>query len=540
MMTLSDYFTAAGIQEVEDWTKSVDIKFPDNTDPYPHQISGLSQAAYHTRFGLYDEQGCGKTLISHGLTTWYASMDNKCIVIMDPHLLSQYYNEFHEVFEGIKPYIKMEIYRGVPKKRTEMRERWETEGFPDIILMTYNLFRMHVHTNRQMEEGFPRRLMWKYLKDNGYSVLVADEATKLKNPSSDTHKSCYQFLGKEGDSALLIMTGTPSENVLVDLYGLIRLVNPRAYGSKRNFERLHVIYNPYSNFPQIEGYKNLDLLSTNLYAKGRRVEKKQVLKHLPEKTYTEYPVELDHKHMALYKKLAKERLLELDDRIIDAELEQALRQKMAEIVYNPHLYSDNPIINEPLNMLSQLIESIGPTTHKIMIYIYRKETANIVMKEFEDYNPVLVNSTSSSKREQNIERFKNDATCRLFIANYMSAGTGLNFQSICSHMIFFEPIGVPGKFFQATDRIHRGVMKAAANYYVVTPMNTVSVSTRNNMISKHMTNQQVTRDTSTVTASIMGKEGLVGSFKDIKGLEQEYENLSDDEVKDVNFGGGFV
>jgi len=106
-------------------------------------------------------------------------------------------------------------------------------------------------------------------------------------------------------------------------------------------------------------------------------------------------------------------------------------------------------------------------------------------------------------------------------------------------MIFYEPISVPGKFFQATDRIHRGIMKTAASYYIITPVNTVAVGTRNSMISKHMTNQQVTHDTTALNASLMGKEGLVGSFSDIKGAEQVYENLSDKEIKDINFGGGF-
>ncbi len=539
MMTLAEYFKEAGIQDVELWTHGVPIRFPEGREPMPHQITGLSQAAYHTRFGLFDEQGVGKTLVSHGLAIWYASMENKCVILMDPHLLDQYYTEFHEVFEGIEGHISMEIYRGTPVKRAKQRERWEREGFPDIILMTYNLFRMHKLTPKQIKDGGMPILMWRYLKTFGYSVLVADEATKLKTPSSAIHKACHQFLGREGESALLIMTGTPSENVLIDLYGLIRLTNPRAYGSKRNFERLHVVYNPYSDFPQIEGYKNLDLLSNNLYARGRRVEKKDVLPDLPDKTYNEYPVELDSKHMALYKKLAKERLLELSDRIIDAELEQALRQKMAEITYNPHLYSDTPIINEPLNTLAQLIESIGPQSNKIMIYIYRKATAELIMRQFEELNPVLVNSTTSNKRQHNITKFKDDPSCRLFVANYLSAGTGLNFQSVCSHAIFYEPISVPGKFFQATDRIHRGVMKSAANYYIVTPMNTVAVSTRNSMISKHQTNQQVTRDTTAIESAIMGKEGLVGSFNDLAEVEELYENLSDKDLKQVNFGGGF-
>ena len=126
------------------------------------------------------------------------------------------------------------------------------------------------------------------------------------------------------------------------------------------------------------------------------------------------------------------------------------------------------------------------------------------------------------------------------MANYLSAGTGLNFQSVCSNMIFLEPIGVPGKFFQATDRIHRGIMKAAASYYIITPLNTVAVSTRNNMISKHQTNQLVTRDTSTVEAGIMGSEGLVGSFAEVKELALEFENMSDDEIKEVNFGEAFI
>jgi SNF2 family DNA or RNA helicase len=535
-MKLSEYFDESGILEYADWSKNVELKFT----PKWHQITGLSQAAHFNRFGLFDEQGCGKTVVCQAWLSWLAGFGNKAIALIPPTLITQFYNDFFSTFIGIDQYLKIEMFRGTVPQRRRMVERWEKEGYPDIVLMSYQLFQKSFYTNKEIANGASKIRTWAYFKKKGYNVLACDEATILKNVNL-THKAVRHFLGDENESALLLMTGTPAENALVDLYGIIKLINPKAYANYRSFERLHVIKNPYSPFDNdIIGYKNKDLLHSNLYARGRRVEKKDVVKDLPPKLFSEILVELEPAHLSLYKKVANERLLEKDGELHDFTEQQKLRQALGQIVNNPHLYVDSgtkPPKNNMEETLFQLLDSIGLQSHKVCIFIYYKATADRLMDVLRKYNPALLNSTTASRRDKEIKKFLEDDSCRVLITQYRSGGYGLNLQSVCSHIIFYEPISVPGLFAQACDRVHRTGQTEVCNMYVLTPLKTVMTKIRNMMISKHEENKEVTMDTSDFKAEVLNGVDLVGEVTDEGLTSSDVVSVVD---SDVIEGGGHV
>lgn len=532
--TLAGYYKAAGIEDYAGWAKDVELAF----EPKRHQITGLSQAAYYTRFGLYDEQGCGKTLISQAWALWYAGLGNRGVVLLPPTLLSQYYGDFFSTFKGLEGRIKIEVYKGTVKQRRKMRDRWEEEGFPDIILMSYHLFRASVYSKTEIEKGASPLRVWAWLKRNQYRFAVCDEATILKKVNT-THKSVKRFLGREGQAALLLMTGTPAENSLLDLYGVVSLTNPKAYGSLKSFERLHVIYNPFSDYDNdIIGFKNKDLLRTNLYARGRRVEKKDVLADLPPKTFSEILVDLHPEHLALYRKIAKQKLLEKDGELHDFTEQQKLRQALAKVVNNPRLYVDKDgkvPDNAMEETLLQLLESIGLKTHKVLIFLYYKATAERLKDLLSEYNPALLNSTTASRRDKEIGKFLHDDECRILISQYRSGGVGLNLQSVCSHVVFYEPISVPGAFSQACDRVHRSGQKVPCNMYVLTPTKTVMTKIRNAMITKHEDNQEVTLDTTTFKTEVIEGVDLVGAIGDAMAETDVVTTEEMDDIEEVKY-----
>jgi len=510
-MTLDEYMKAAGIKTPAPWAKKVELLF----DSKHHQVSGLSQACSYDRFGLYDDQGTGKTLIAQAFISFFCGEGNRAVCIMPPTLLHQFRNEFSDVLIGIDDYLKIELYNGNPEQRQKQRDRWLEDGTPDVLLMSYNRFRDQVYTRKQRANGSIPLLECLFLKNNGFNVLVADEATALKTPTSNISKCVSRFLGPEGESALLLMTGTPAENTLIDLYGYIALITPRTYGSMRNFEAMHVVYNPHSDFEEIEGYKNLDYLSQTFYSQARRVEKTDVL-DLPPKLYSEVQIDLSTEHLRLYRKLAKERLLELEDRMIDAEMEVSLRQKLMQIVMNPHNFSDNKIKNTPVEAIAELLNNIGMEKHKVVIFCHFRMTVENLEKTFSHFNPLTLYGGTKGSKPEVIKKFQTDPNYRILISNYLSGGVGLNLQKECSHMIFAEPVGVPGRFAQACDRIHRIGQTFSTNFYLITPLKTCSVETRNQMLSKHDQNRQVTFDTTTLFKIEVEGVDPVGSIKGFK------------------------
>ena len=464
--TFENLLLKSGIQDVIEipWSNTVSLR--EGIVPFEHQLSGINLLHSYERAGLYDQTGTGKTLPIQAYSLYRAGEGHKVIALMPPALLLQFYESFYETFEGLEDKVTIEIFRGNPKQRNKILERWDREGCPDITMMTYNLFR-----GAGKNPGYANEF-----KKRGYNVLIADEAQALRNSSSGIHKKVYNFVGGKkdtlGEYALVLSTGTPSHTHLEQNYGLIRLITPRAYGTKSEYERLHVIKNYSSPFKEIIGYDNFDIMTINLYARARRVEKKDVAKDLPEKIHTVVPVDLDPAHMRLYKKLLDERVLELDGTFIDALQDQALRQIALRLVTDPNSFSDATIVNNMESTLLELVENIDLERTKVLVFIHFNDTADRLKVLLSEYKPAVVNGRTKNK-EVEIKRFLHDDTCRVMIAHPLSAGAGLNLQSVCSDVIFYECPDSPGDLVQAEDRVHRiSGTKETVNVYFLSPRNT--------------------------------------------------------------------
>jgi SNF2 family DNA or RNA helicase len=466
-MTFDELLLQSGIGDVQEIAWSQDVTLQDHIHPFPHQLSGINLlCGGNERAALYDQTGTGKTLPIQAYALYRAGEGHRVIVLMPPALLTQFHESLYGTFKGFGDYVKIAILRGTVAQRTKMVENWKATELPSIVLMTYGLFK-----GSKAGAGYAQEL-----KKLGYNVLIADEAQALRNSSSLVHKQVYNFVGgkkdNDGKFGLVLSTGTPSHTHLEQNYGLIRLVTPRAYGSKSEYERLHVIRNYGSPFKEIVGYDNYDVMTLNLYARARRVEKKDVAKDLPDKIHTVVPVHLEPAHMRLYKKLLDERVLQLQDTFIDAVQDQALRQVALRLISSPNEFSDAPIKNAMEDTLKELIETVDLERTKVLLFIHFNATADRLMELLKEYSPALING-AVTKKDIPIHRFLNDDTCRVMIAHPLSAGAGLNLQSVCSDVIFYECPDSPGDLVQAEDRVHRvSGTTETVNVYFLSPKDT--------------------------------------------------------------------
>lgn len=467
-MTLEKYLMDSGISDADEiWWTSL-VKIPDRIKPMEHQYSGLNLLYSYERAGLYDQTGTGKSLPVQAYALYRAGEGHKVICLMPPVLLEQFKESINSTFEGADKYVSIEVLSGTKPQRTKKIESWEASEYPDILLMTYDLFR-----GTKAYPGYSVQL-----KKVGYNVLICDEAQALRNSSSAIHKAVYNFVGGKRDDAgkyaLVLCTGTPSHTHLEQNYGLIRLITPHAYGTKKAYERLHIEFNPYSEFRQIEGYKNLDVMTINLYLRARRVEKKDVAKDLPDKIHTVVPVVLDKAHSRLYRKLLNERLLEFSDTLIDVTQDQALRQTALQLISDPSRYSDAAIKNRMEDTLLELVNSIDLERTKVLIFIHFNATADKLGEILKDLNPAIINGAVTNKQPQ-VDKFLGDESCRAMIAHPKSAGAGLNLQSVCSDVIFYEVPDSPGDLVQAEDRVHRiSGTTEPVNVYFLSPKGTLA------------------------------------------------------------------
>ena len=484
------------------WADQVVITLDDDYLPFAHQYNGTNLLCTNVRAGLFDEAGTGKTMALHMNALWRIGCGNKVIGLMPPALLTQFYEELHNKFRGVENFITVEILQGTKAQRKKMTDRYDTEGWPDLLLMTYDLFRGSKPKKVKDAKGGVTLVSadgyHKRLKKADYSVLIADEAQALNNPSSRIHKKVYSFIGGKNidrqDAALVLSTATSCHTRLEQCYGLIRLKSPKAYGTKAEFERLHIEFNSHSPYREIIGYENLDILILNLYASARRVEKKDVAPDMPDKITTAIPVTLDPAHYKLYRKLLNERMLELEEGLVDALQQNALRQTALQLVTNPNKYSDVKIKNNMEEMLALQLDSIDLKLTKVFILAHFNTTVARLMEFLKEYNPVSMNSHTKSKEASRLA-FLNDPECRIMIAHPKSGGAGLNLQSVCNNVIFYECPDSPGDITQASERVHRIVgTDSAVNIYFFSPERTWAATKIEKVVAKALDINKVVGD----------------------------------------------
>lgn len=455
------------------------IILPDDGTPREHQVSGFNMVMSFDRAGVYDEQGTGKTLIAQAAAITDASIGNKTIAMMPPVLIPQFRRSMLNTFKGVEKKLKISRYEGTIEQRQRLVTEWVNhQSYPDIMLMSYDIFRSEALILFQQQ---------------GYFRLICDEATPLRDPKNLIYLAVNQFLGVRGERNLLLMTGTPAKNTLVDLYGLINLVTPGKYLNAKAFCAMHVdfvdiqIAESGRTVPKIVGYRNTDVLWSAFYAQARRVEKKQVL-DLPEKLIVDFEVELSEKHAIAYRKLVRERLLIMpDNTVIDAINASALRQTAMQGVLNPKKLG----VSGPSAIIEAVTELCSEIEGKVLVMAHYQDSVELLRTSFPKKNPAVINGlTKDPDAEKN--RFINDPACTMLIINYTSGGVGVDgLQGVCNYAIAAEPTTVPGDFDQAIDRLHRDGQKNTVTCYVLRVPGTVSARSTDQMRRKKAQNESV-------------------------------------------------
>lgn len=520
---LDTYAVNAGLRDPPDWFKEVFVRLYDpygkKTVPRRHQVTGLNWCFTRTRFGLYDEQGTGKTLISQAFAIWNAAVGNKTLILMPPSLLYQYKTSISSTFEGIERFVSIAYLKDRKERPSFRREKlrfWKDYQCPDIVLSSYELFL------REFE----------YLPN--FSTIIMDEANVIGNSECSTYEKIETLLGEYGEKLALVMTGTPAFNTLENLYGFIRLTNPEAYVSLKHFRNVHVKYKDIKvrvkasltgkdtrMVKAIDGYKDVSRIMSNLFKNGRRLCKTDVVE-LPPKNVIVTKVSLEDEHYERYKKFVEERMLEFSDgTILDGSTSAGLRQSALQAVLRPDILG--------LTGKSEVVQAIREITvpvvkegRKVFILAHYRETVKLIMEEFKAFNPVSMFGETSNKAES-LRAFLEDKDCGIMVANYKSGGAGLNLQSVCETVICAEPTSVPGQFNQGTDRAHRVGQVNPVNVYILVAVGTVYVKQVKNMVKK-----QVAIDSVVVSNDLLAE--LLGD----PGRDSEAEQFVIESSEDID------
>lgn len=462
----SAYLKAAGVEELP--PNFVDHDMDPEKPVRKSQVSGLYRLLTESKWGLYDDAGTGKTLILHAAALYYIQWGNKIIALMPPILFDQFVEAMHTEFPGCEKYAHVLICNSTLRRR-KLEKILEKGEDLNMVVITYESFIKY------------QDLLW----NNGFNILIADEAHKLRVAESEFYSSVYNYTDNE-DTVLAVSTGTPIFNTPLDGYAMTNLTSRGTYKSLQSFKRLYcdIVYFKIpvrkrsgrrfrARVEKIKGYKNLPTMHAKMYKKARRVRKKDVLS-LKDPTIIPVNLKMSASHQKVYSEMANSRMLEMPDgRLLSARLAVQLREALMQIACNPHAYTDKKVDDVLFNMLLEIRQQIEG---KLIVYAHHNVTLESLYERLEDETPALVyggRKRTDSGNRKDIQRFLKDDNCRDLLAHPETAGVGLNLQGVSHTVLFYEPTPIPGMFSQAMDRVLRGGQKNAVTVYLFKLLGTI-------------------------------------------------------------------
>lgn len=504
MYTMSDALTKAGIeQSVADQFSHIILPFELMVHQYDRIRCGLSW----DRFGLFDQPRTGKTIVMQIMAIYFAKYGMKSVFLMPPVLFRQFERDFHL----IKSHgISIKILNGLAASKTELLRSWalHEKPAPDVLVMTREMF-----AGPKKNSKNPDATPYVNYLTKAYSLLFWDEChLGLQEESTAAFRAVEQFIHRAPHARVILSTGTPLTAELKNAYPIIRLKTPDRYESRRAFDDKHVNYvqihvkvtptplNPRGLAKRlvVDSYKNVDLLRSNFYTNARRILRSEVSDCKVPKILR-MPVELDPKHLKAYKAAIRDKIVELNDEIVDLRTEQALRQYALQSVLDPALLGCEVKKNAIVSMVEHLVDSYELDDNKVVLFANYNKTVELLEGNLKEYNPVTIfGKNTSAKNAANATAFQTGKESRVAVINPQAGGVGLKLGDVSNVAIFVEPLTVPGWFEQAAARVITLDKVDPPTIVLIEALGTYFTKAIDKMIERYGTINEVQVDSSTL------------------------------------------
>jgi SNF2-related domain/SNF2 Helicase protein/Helicase conserved C-terminal domain len=288
-----------------------------------------------------------------------------------------------------------------------------------------------------------------------WRLVVLDEAQAIKNPGAKQTRAVKQLDAQ----ARIVLTGTPVENRLSDLWSIFDFLNPGLLGSSQAFTRFTKRladrpHNPYGPLRELVRPYLLRRLKTD----------PRVIADLPDKTEVKAFCPLSPKQAALYQRAVEDLARQLDgaDGIQRKGLVLAFLMRFKQICNHPSQWLGDGAWAEAdsgkFGRLRDLAEVIAARQEKALVFTqFREATAPLAAfldSVFGRPGLVLHGETAVKQRAELVRRFQEDDDAPFFVLSLKAGGAGLNLTA-ATHVIHFDRWWNPAVENQATDRAFR-------------------------------------------------------------------------------------
>lgn len=429
-----------------------------------YQLQGLQWMAslYDNKLNgiLADEMGLGKTIQSIALITHVMEVKHNngpFLVVVPLSTLSNWVNEFIKW----SPDVILVVYKGVPQVRKDIYKEEMASCQFNVLLTTYEYIMKDKHVLR--------KYTWQY--------IIVDEGHRMKNAQS----KFAQTLGTMYNSRnRILLTGTPLQNSLPELWALLNFLLPTIFKSVDTFEQW--FSKPFAQFSGTGETNELSdeermLIINRLHQVLRpfllRRVKANVLDQLPQKVERVLKCELSGWQKILYKSIQDGGAL-LVDPSSGAKAVNGISRGLSNIIMqlrkvcnHPYLFQidhgysiDFTLVRSSgkFELLDRMLPKLKAGGHRVLMFSQMTQLMTIL----EDYFTWrgfrylrLDGSTSSDEREQRMYQFNaSDSPYFIFLLSTRAGGLGLNLAT-ADTVILFDSDWNPAMDAQAQDRAHR-------------------------------------------------------------------------------------
>ena len=458
------------------------------TKPFAHQIEGIEYGLNHKKFLLGDEQGMGKSLQVANIACINKQLYGykHCLVIACVNGLK--YNWQSEVAKhtnetgyilGTRVNRKGVETIGSNKDRLEdlknidniksyfIITNIETLRYSETVQVPCKTKSPSGKTKYKKVTKFPIvEELQKLYKNNEISMIIVDEIHKCKDSTSLQGKA---LLALNADS-MVALSGTPLMNNAIDLYTPLKFIGAENH-SLYSFKQHYCILGGFGGH-QIVAYKNLSELQSLLDTCMLRRLKKDVL-DLPEKVYFDDFVEMNSSQNKIYGYVLEDLRANID-RVKLSPNPLTMLIRLRQVTGNPALLSSEAKGNPKFERMLDLVADVVSNGSKAIVF---SNWTDVLIPAYEllqtnGYNPALYTGVNKDSREQDLQKFKTDSSCKVICGTVGAMGTGLTLTEADTVIFLDEPWNRAIKD-QAEDRVHRIGTKTSPNIITIMCKNTI-------------------------------------------------------------------
>lgn len=420
----------------ENIVKTYDDEKLDNllkVNLYPYQKEGIRFAAKAGKAIIADEMGLGKTIQAIGTAELLRKegLIGSVLVLCPTSLKYQWRSE-------IKKFTDAEVFviEGSHLKRKEAYNRPEP-----YKIISYNSAANDI----------------KILGSLQTDMLIMDEVQRLKNWNTQISRAARKI---EADYSV-ILSGTPLENKLDELYSIVEFVDNFRLAPYYLFKDKHIITDETG---KVLGYKNLNDIGKKLSDILIRRRKKDVKLQMPERSDKNLFIPMTNEQKDMHQEWQNQvRLLVLKWRKMHF-LSDKDRKRLLLFLSQMRMVCDSSYIldqktrydtkvDECVNIISDIISEEG---EKVVVFSQWERMTRLIAKELEKKEigfEYLHGGVPSEKRKNLVDNFMNEPSSRVFLSTD-AGSTGLNLQSAATIINIDLPWN-PAVLEQRIGRIYR-------------------------------------------------------------------------------------